>query len=139
MCLLIIYCGSQQTQQVGTQGLRKISYKNDAELQQLRDTGAEIIVQEHDYVIVRTDSRITALSLDSEPIEEADLVQRFVHIILTDSSDLQKIANIGIDLWQVKGDTVIARAFDTYIEQLRQAGFTVKIIASDSRTILEKE
>jgi hypothetical protein len=76
--------------------------------------------------------------LKSEPIQEADMVQRLVKIQLKDSTDLQTIVNSGVDLWQVKGDTAIARAYDIYIERLKQAGLSVTIIARNASKMEEK-
>ncbi len=66
------------------------------------------------------------------------MVQRLVKIYLKDSTDLQKVVNSGVDLWEVKADTAVARAFDIYIERLREAGLSVKIIARDASQMEEK-
>jgi len=139
-CLVFAFCQSeQQPQQAQTQqGLQKIHYNSDAEIQQLRQAGAEIIVQEPDYVIVRTDSMLQTQGLKSEAIQETDMIQRLVKIQLRDSIDLQRVVNSGVDLWEVKGDTAVARAFDIYIERLKKAGLTVKIIAKDASKMEEK-
>jgi len=137
--MIFAFCQpEQQPQQAQSQGLRKIYYKNQQEVQQLRQAGAEIIVQEPDYVIIRTDSMLQALSVKSDPIEETDLVQRLVKIHVKDSQDIQTVANSGIDLWEVKGDTALGRAFDIYIERLKKAGLSVKIVAEDASKWEEK-
>lgn len=138
-CLVITFCRpDQKPQQAQTQRLQKIYYKSETEIQQLRQAGAEIIVKESDYVIVRTDSMLQTQDLKSEPIQETDMIQRLVKIGLRDSTDLQKVVNSGVDLWEVKGDTAVARAFDIYIERLRKAGLTVKVIARDASKMEEK-
>jgi len=138
-CLIFAFCQSeQQPQQAQSQGLQKIYYKSEEQVQQLRRAGAEIIVQEPDYVIVRTDSMLQTQDLKSEAIQEADLIHRLVKIHLRDSTDLQKVVNSGVDLWEVKGDTAVARAFDIYIERLREAGLSVKIIAKNASKMEEK-
>ncbi len=141
LLLVIIFlmsCKSEQPQQAQPRGLQKIYYKNQDEIQQLRKAGAEIIVQEPDYVIVRTDSMLQTQTFKLESIKEADMVQRLVKIYLKDSTDLQKVVNSGVDLWEVKADTAVARAFDIYIERLREAGLSVKIIARDASQMEEK-
>lgn len=139
-CLIFAFCQSeQQPQQAQKAGLQKVHYKNQEEIQALRNAGAEIIVQEPDYVVIRTDKMLQTHGLKSEPIQEADLVQRLVKIALKDSTDLQTVVNSGVDLWQVKNDTAVARAFDIYIEQLKQAGLSVEIIAKNASKLEEKE
>ncbi len=130
--LLIIAACNQQVEQQSTTGLKKISYSSKEQLEAIKKAGAEIIVQEPDYVVVRTDEMLQALGVKSAPIDEVDLVQRLVKIHLQDSTSLQTVVNTGVDLWQVEGDTAIARAFDLYINKLRDAGFDVKIIAQDA-------
>ncbi len=140
VCLIFAFCQSeQQPQQAQKAGLQKVYYKNQEEIQNLRNIGAEIIVQEPDYVVIRTDKMLQTHDLKSEPIEEADLVQRLVKIHLKDSTDLQKVVNTGVDLWQVKNDTAVVRAFDIYIEQLKQAGLSVEIIAENASKMKEKD
>ncbi|MDZ7332814.1 MAG: hypothetical protein ONB31_12620 [candidate division KSB1 bacterium] len=136
VCLILAYCQSnQQPRQAPEQGLQKVYYKNPEEIQRLRSAGAEIIVQEPNYVVIRTDKRVQNFGFKPQPIQETDLVQRLVEILLKDSSDLQTVVNSGIDLWQVAGDTVIARAYDIYIERLREAGFVVHIIAQKASSM----
>jgi hypothetical protein len=138
-CLIFAFCKTeQQPQQAQSKALQKIYYKSPEEVQKLRQAGAEIIVQQPDYVIVRTDSMLQIQGLKSEPIQEADMVQRLVKIYLKDSTDLQTIVNSGVDLWQVKGDTAIARAYDIYIDRLKKAGLSVTIIAKNASKMEEK-
>lgn len=136
--IIFMSCKSEQPQQAQSRGLQKIYYKNQDEIQQLRKAGAEIIVQEPDYVIVRTDSMLQTQYFKSESIKETDMVQRLIKIYLKDSTDLQKVVNSGVDLWEVKADTAVARAFDIYIERLREAGLSVKMIARDASKMEEK-
>ncbi|MDZ7265181.1 MAG: hypothetical protein ONB16_11385 [candidate division KSB1 bacterium] len=137
--LIFICCQSeQQPQQAAQRPLQKVYYQSEAEVQRLRDAGAEIIVQQPDYVIIKTDKMVAIQDLKSEPIREADMVQRLVKIYVKDSTDRQIVVNSGIDLWEMKNDTAIARAYDIYIEKLRQAGLTVAIISQDARQREEK-
>ena len=128
---LIISC-SQQVEQQSVGGLKKISYSSEEQLQALKDSGAEIIVQEPKYVVVRTDEMLQALNVQSTNIKEIDLVQRLVFVHLKDSTSLQTVVNTGVDLWQVVEDTAIVRVFDLYINQMRDAGLDLKIIAQDA-------
>ncbi|MFZ5517183.1 MAG: hypothetical protein ACOY90_11130 [Candidatus Zhuqueibacterota bacterium] len=137
--IFLATCNSKPPQQAQTTELRRVAYSDPDQVDQLRKAGAKIIVQEPDYVVIRTDSMISALSLPSSPIAESDLVQRLIYVIARDSGDVQKIINTGIDFWQVKGDTVIARAFDIYIERLKAEGFTVTIIETNAQPMEEKQ
>jgi hypothetical protein len=139
-CLIFAFCQSeQQPQQAQSQGLQKVYYNNQDEIQNLRQAGAEIIVQEPDYVVIRTDKMLQTHGLKLEPIQEVDMVQRLVKVALKDSTDLQTIVNSGVDLWEVKNDTAVVRAFDIYIERLKEAGLSVKIIAQNASKMEEKE
>lgn len=128
----------QTPQAAPAQGLKKLRHPTAAQIQQLREAGAEIIVQEQDYVIVRTENVQQALDLQFEAIAESDLVQRLVHVILPDSGRLQEVIDTGIDFWELRGDTVVARAFDIHIAQLTEAGFTVEVIAQNASAREEK-
>lgn len=98
--LLLAACSTPSPSAKGPAGLRKISYANAAELERIRLTGAEIIVQQPDYVVIRTDSaQLAALALASQPAQEQDLVQRLVAIVLRDSTSLQTVVDSGVDLW----------------------------------------
>ncbi len=123
----------QQAQTTSANALKKISYKSAEELQRLRDSGAEIIVQEPTYVIVRSDSQtLSAFAVNAAPAQELDLIQRLAHVQLRDSSDVQKIVDAGVDLWEVNGDTAIVRAFDIQLDHLRAAGMSLRIEKQDA-------
>jgi len=122
LCPLLFCCQESDVAEQGAAGgLQKISNLTEAQIQELRDAGAEIIVQEPDYIVVRTTNMTGALAFSASGIEEKDLLQRLVHIHVP-----------GVDFWQVDGDTAIARAFDIYINDLRAAGLSVRIVAQDA-------
>ncbi len=124
---------TQQVAMTSANALKKIPYKSAEELQRLRESGAEIIVQGADYVIVRSDSQtLSAFAANATPAQEQDLIQRLAHIALRDSSDVQKIVNSGVDLWEVKSDTALVRAFDIQLERLRHAGMAFRIVKEDA-------
>jgi hypothetical protein len=127
-------CTTQPSSSPGSTGMKKIRYRTPEELQKLRAAGAEIIVQQSDYVIVRVDSTsVSALAtVPTEPMQESDLVQRLVHIKTDSAHSVQQIVDAGVDLWEAAGDTAIGRAYDIQLERLRQAGFEVRVIAQDA-------
>jgi len=131
--LLLAACSTPSPSGKGPAELRKIRYADAAELQRIRQTGAEIIVQQPDYVVIRSDSaQLAALSLPSQLVQEQDLVQRLVAIVLRDSTSLQTVVDSGVDLWETRGDTAIARAFDIQLDKLRQEGLAITVIAENA-------
>ena len=139
LALLFFSCNeSDIAEQQTVGGLQKMSNLTDAQIQELLEAGAEIIVQEPDFVVVRTTNTTKLLAFSSSQIEETDLVQRLVHVYVPDSTALQTVINSGVDFWQVKGDTAVARAFDIYIKDLRTAGLSVRIVAQDAAKWVEE-
>jgi len=134
-CLALAFCACTSQPASGpATGLRKVRYRTPEELQKLRDAGVDIVVQQSNYVIVRVDStKVTALAaVPTEAVQERDLVQRLVHIKIDSTHVLQQVADAGLDVWEVQGDTVVARAYDLQLERLRQAGFTWREVAQDA-------
>ena len=132
-CVLLISCSEQpapEAQSAGT--LQRIDNLSDSQIEELKAAGAEIIVRESDYVVVRTTNMTKPMAFAGETIRETDMVQRLVHIHFQDTTALQQIMNSGIDFWQVDGDTVVARAFDYHIDNLKDAGFSIRIVASNA-------
>ncbi|MBN1562172.1 hypothetical protein JW998_18095 [candidate division KSB1 bacterium] len=128
--LLFIHCVEREgAEKTAIGSLQKIAHPSDAQIQELRQAHAEIIVREPDYIIIRTTKMTMPLAFAASPVLEKDLVQRLVHIHLPDSTALQTVINSGVDFWGVEGDTAVARAFDIYIDDLRAAGLTVRIVA----------
>jgi len=150
---LILGAGCQQkpqqqreavTQAYFTEGpkLVKISITDSGEVEQLISDGIEVIVVEPGYVIARPNqsqaAAIQNLALSMTPAHEAELVQRLIRVIVTKPADVQKLVDIGIDTWEVRGDTVLARAYDNYIRRIRKMGFTVTILKSNAADLLKK-
>lgn len=133
MALRLAACATPSPSAKGPAGLRTVSYADAAELEHIRQTGAEIIVQQPDYVVIRTDSaQLAALALTSRPAQEQDLVQRLVAIVLRDSTSLQTVVDSGVDLWEARGDTAVARAYDIQLEKLRREGLAITVIAENA-------
>ena len=139
LATLISSCAQEEIteQQAVTGGLQKLENLDESQIKELEDSGAEIIVHEADYIVIRTTNMTKPLAFSSTPIQESDLVQRLVHIHLKDSLSLQTVINSGVDFWQVDGDTAIARAFDLYIKKLQAEGLTVRIVAQDATKWME--
>ncbi len=119
-------------------GLHKIVNPAPEPIERLRELGTEIIVQEQDYIIIRADESIEAVSVSTQPVQEADFVHRLIRVPLDDSTALQTVVNAGVDLWTVQNDTAIARAFDIDIREIRDAGLDVHVVAQDASKWVEE-
>ncbi len=131
-------CGRQQppTTSASGAGLRKIAYTDSQTVEKIRQSGVKILVQQPDYLIVYSDSSgvqaLQALPISSQAAGEHDLVQRLVQIHFADQAQLQKIVDLGVDLWDVAGDSATVRAYDLHLEKLKQDGFKYRILKMDA-------
>jgi hypothetical protein len=136
--ILLGACRQQQPRPAATApaGLHKIKITDTQTVARVRQMGVQILVQEPDYLIVRSDSaaagEIQMLAMESQPATERDLVQRLVRIHFADQPQLQKIVDFGVDVWEVERDSVTARVFDLHLEKLRQDGFAYRILKMDA-------
>lgn len=139
--LALAACGQQQpattttasTAATGRGGLRKISSADQQTIERLRQSGVKILVQQPDYLIIYSDSTtMQTLAMNTQAATEKDVVQRLVKIHFTDKAQLQQIADLGVDVWDVQGDSVMARAYDWYLEQLKQNGMNYRVVKMDA-------
>jgi len=134
----LVACGQQQpattsTASTGRGGLRKISPADQQTIERLRQNGVKILVQQPDYVIIYSDSAtIQTLAIKTQAATEKEIVQRLVNIHFTDKAQLQQIVDLGVDVWDVQGDSVTARVYDWYLEQLKQNGINYRVIKMDA-------
>ena len=122
--------------------LVKIPIKDPAVADSLINSGMDVVVVEENYVIARLSSqdavKVQTMSLKMETFREEELVQRLVKVVMKQKSDLQELSNTGIDIWEVKGDTVLAQAFDKYIRQIQEKGYPVEIVEKNVLNVVEK-
>jgi hypothetical protein len=122
--------------------IKKIAIRNKAEADSLINLGVEVIVVEDTYVAVRVDSQATAkiesINLKLEPIKEEELVQRLVKITPVDAAGRQALADLGIDIWEVRQDTVIAQVFDKHIREVEARGYRVEILERNVLNVVKK-
>jgi len=136
--LVLTACGQQQpattsTALTGRGGLRKISPADQQTIERLRQSGVKILVQQPDYVIIYSDSAtLQTLAMNTQAASEKDVVQRLVNIHFTDKAQLQQIVDLGVDVWEVQGDSVTARVYDLYLEQLKQNGINYRVVKMDA-------
>ncbi|MGH1365898.1 MAG: hypothetical protein ACRBF0_20235 [Calditrichia bacterium] len=119
-------------------GLRKVPTADAATIEKLTNAGAEILVKQPDYIIIRIDGMQAVQAVNTVQLNEADLIQRVVEIQLQDSTSVQTIVDMGIDLWDVEENKAVAQAYDLHITRLRDAGFTVAILEENSQTRREE-
>ena len=149
--VFLLGCQSQTEQTVQTVSqeyfnsgpqLVKISILNAAVADSLIRQGLDVIVIEDDYIIARIDSSesnlVQSMSLNMQTFKEKELLQRLIKIVINEQSDLQDLNSIGIDIWEVKGDTVLAQAFDKYIRQIEAKGYTIEIVEKNIQNVLKK-
>lgn len=122
--------------------LRKIPIENKEVADTLRQQGLDVIVVEDNYLVVRmhkSDSaKVRSLNLEMEPIREEDLVQRLVKIPIGEKSDANDLAGFGMDIWEVREDTVVAQVFDSQIFAAREKGYEVVIVARNVLDTVKK-
>jgi hypothetical protein len=141
--LALIACRQQQPATTpAASGLRKISASDQQTVERLRQSGVKILVEQPDYLVVYSDSAtaslIQMLAVNAQPATERDLVQRLARIHFTDKAQLQKIVDLGVDLWEAQGDSAIARVYDWHLEQLEQEGYTYRILKMDANAPEDK-
>lgn len=112
--------------------LKKISIQSNEQAASLINAGLDVIVVENDYVVARLDQanedQVRAMNFQTEPIKESDLVQRLAKIVIKDRLDSTVLLEMGVDIWEVKGDTVVAQVFDKQIRLAEERGYHVEIV-----------
>lgn len=115
--------------------LRKIPVESREQAEQLMQNGIEVIVIEESYVIarLRNDDQNTVQSagLQTQPFAEDELIQRLVKIPVPDRSRIQPLVDLGLDVWEIRGDTLIAQVFDKHILAARALGYEVEVAAEN--------
>jgi len=130
--IVLAACGQQQPETTSTaRGLRKINTTDQQTIERLRQSGVKILVQQPDYLIIYSDSS-TIQALNTQAATEKEIVQRLVNIHFADKAQLQQIVDLGVDVWDVQGDSVTARVYDWYLEQFKQNGINYRVVKMDA-------
>lgn len=123
--------------------LRKIVIQNQSEVDSLRNLGLDVLVEEKDFVVVQMQpadtNAVQTANITTEPIRESDLVQRLVKIPIAQRDRVNELTSIGMDIWEVRQDTVVAQAYDKYIREARQKGFEVIVVAENVLNLVTEE
>ncbi len=135
--------GSSELQEmISSTQLMKIPIQEKAQADSLINSGIDVIVVEDTYVVARLiqedQERIQMMNLKPELIEEIELVQRLVKIAIREKTDVAELIKLGIDVWDVKSDTVTAQVFDKHIRQAESKGYTVVIVARNVLDTVKK-
>lgn len=136
--------GEKQTSQAEKlPHLEKIPITSKAQADSLIQAGVDVIVVEDHYVIARINpadlSILAKQDLKMEPFKEDELVQRLVNIPVTDKSQVTELAGLGMDIWQVRADTVVAQVFDSQIRAARAKGFQVTVVEQNVMNTVKKK
>lgn len=133
---------SHEVKGMQTAQLKKIPITDPSLVDNLLSQGLDVIVVEKDYVVIRISPEkaqvLDRLQLQAEPIQEQDLVQRLVKIPISTQQQVNELANLGMDIWEVKKDTVVAQAFDKYIREAEKLGFKVEVVKRNALDIVKK-
>lgn len=120
----------------GKAQLVKIDVSDSAQADSLREKGLEVVVVEPGYVIAKLtlggSTVLKDMHLSMVPADESDLVQRLVRIAVQSNAQVQELADMGLDLWQVKEDSVIAAAYDKYLFELDERGFKFDVLKQNT-------
>jgi len=131
----------QQSRDLELPQLKRIDVSG-ADADSILATDLDVIVIEENYLVVRIpSSEVSALNMKwpVRDAEESDFCQRLIDITGWQKEDLTSFAEMGLDIWEVKGDTVKAQAFDKYIRQLESEGFSVNIIEKNALKVVQKK
>lgn len=130
--VFLLACASPEQKSTSSPGLRKVTITSQQDVERLRGLGLQIIVQEKDYVVVRQDSsqihQLEDAAIKTAPIQETDLVQRLVKIHYASREQLQQIVDMGVDVWEVEGDSLLARVFDSHLVSLQADSIGYRVV-----------
>ncbi|RMF69786.1 MAG: hypothetical protein D6743_01320 [Calditrichaeota bacterium] len=135
--------GEQPAQTAAGPSLQKIAIHDRAEADSLLKAGFDLLVIEDTYVVARVEpaehTKIASMNLKATRAEESDLIQRLVKIPLDETHGVQPLVDLGMDVWQVKQDTVIAQAYDKYIREATEKGYQVLVVAKNVQEVAAKK
>lgn len=133
---------AQETQWQQAQ-LRKIPIQSPGDVDSLRSLGLDVIVEEAAFVVVHMQPADTNIvrtaNITTQPIQESDLIQRLVKIPIAQGERINALTDIGMDVWEVRQDTVVAQAYDKYIREARHQGFEVFVVAENVLDLVRED
>ena len=122
----------------GEKSLATIRIGNDAQGRQIAASGVEIVVRQSHYVVVRLaadqEKELKDLGYSLSPCQEQDLVYRLIKISYRSKDEVHRLAQLGLDLWEVKENYAIARGLDKHLDKLQEENFRVEILVDNLKT-----
>jgi hypothetical protein len=118
-------------EQSGDKKLVKIYIENQDDVDTISNLGfkTEIYVIEQNYLVIRiTDEEkqeLEKIGFSVTAIKEEELVHRIVKV---NQEDIDELANLGLDIWEVNQGYLIAMVYDKQIMELKEKGFVVEIL-----------
>jgi hypothetical protein len=110
--------------------LVRLESPSDKHLKRVREIGGELIQREAEYAVFRLTVRqldiLRRENIAFRPIQEGDLVPRFVHITAPDAAAVELVVSVGVDIFEARHGVILGRAFDGQIDTLRRHGLQVK-------------
>jgi hypothetical protein len=103
---------------------------NDEHIERVRGIGGELIQREAEFAVFRLTLRqldtLRRENIPFRPIQEGDLVPRFVSITAPDVAAVRLIVSVGVDIFEGREGVILGRAFDGQIGTLRRHGLKVE-------------
>lgn len=121
--------------------LVRIDIDKIEDVEQLQQIGLFPIVEETNYVdglIDKSkDKELKKLGYSFKHIKGDNLVQRIIEISINDKNDVNELAALGLDIWEVNDENIIAMAFDNDIHTIKKKGYKVKILYKSGKKYLD--
>ena len=108
---------------------KKIPCPDDGcDLESIRPHVAEIVTQGPDYLLVQIEKGESVPGYSLVAPKESDFILRLVWIEIDSQDDVDFLASLGMDIWQVGKDHVYGRADDSQVDQIRAAGLELEFV-----------
>ncbi|MCK4822117.1 hypothetical protein KA005_40515 [bacterium] len=126
--------------------LIKVPIQNGKDIKLLQDLGLELLIIEDDYIVVRANERektqIEQAGFVFLTPQEQDLVMRLIRITYLSNippGTLATLYDMGLDIWEVQDDYIIAQVFDKQIRLLQKVGFVIEILYRNARDFVNQQ
>ena len=108
---------------------KKIPCPDDGcDMEKIRPFVAEIVTQGPDYLLVQIEKGESVPGYSLVAPKESDFILRLVWIEVDSQDDVDFLASLGIDIWQVGKNHVYGRADDSQVDKIRDAGLELEFV-----------
>jgi uncharacterized repeat protein (TIGR01451 family) len=122
--------------------LVRIDIEDISDIEQLQSIGFYPIVEERSYIDGLIDeskeNELEDLGYSFIQIKGDDLVQRIIKIYIDDKDDAIELAALGLDIWEVNDEYIVAMVFDNEIRTIKEQEFEVEIIYESGKEYVEE-